>query len=209
MAVSLNSHGPNRHARVSINLAAIRHNYQLLKQTAGDNRLIAVIKADAYGHGAIEVAKALPDADAFAVAATGEAVALRQAGITQKILVLGGFVRSRELQDCIANQLDAVIHHQAHLDLLKACHDLKDLQVWVKVDSGMGRLGFSLELVPDVLEQLASITTLGQVRLMTHLASADEVDNPLTQQQVDAVKALQLEDYEWGIANSADRKSVV
>ena len=200
---SLNSHGLNRHARVSIDLEAIRHNYRLLKEKSGNNQLIAVVKADAYGHGAVEVAKTLPQADAFAVAATGEALALRKAGISQKILVLGGFIRARELQDCIDYQLDAVIHHQTHLDLLENNSDLGGLQVWVKVDTGMGRLGYALEDVSAVIEQLAQTSTLGQVRLMTHLADADNVDSPFTSRQIDAVKALQLDDYEWAIANSA------
>ncbi|MFA9420214.1 MAG: alanine racemase [Gammaproteobacteria bacterium] len=199
----MNSHGPNRHARVSIDLEAIRHNYRLLKEISGNNQLIAVVKADAYGHGAVEVAKTLPQADAFAVAATGEALALRKAGISQKILVLGGFIRTQELQDCIDHQLDAVIHHQTHLELLKKIPDLGGLQVWVKVDTGMGRLGYALANVPAVIDQLARAPTLGQVRLMTHLADADNIDSPFTSRQIDAVKALQLDDYEWGIANSA------
>ena len=90
----MNSHGANRHSRVIIDLEALRQNYRYLKEAAGGNRLIAVIKADAYGHGALEVAAALKDADAFSVAAVGEAVALRKAGITQKIIVMGGFVRA-------------------------------------------------------------------------------------------------------------------
>ena len=73
MEASLNSHGANRHSRAIIDLAALRNNYRYLKQLAGGNHLIAVVKADAYGHGAIEVARALPEADAFAVAAVGEA----------------------------------------------------------------------------------------------------------------------------------------
>ena len=89
MEASLNSHGANRHSRVIIDLEALRHNYRYLKEAAGGNRLIAVIKADAYGHGALEVAAALKDADAFSVAAVGEAVALRKAGIIQKIIVMG------------------------------------------------------------------------------------------------------------------------
>ena len=203
MGGSLNSHGPNRHARVSIDLEAIRHNYGLLKKTAGDNHLIAVIKADAYGHGAIEVAKALMDADAFAVAAVGEAVALRQTGIKQKILVLGGYLRLQELETCIEYQLDPVIHQQCHLDQLLNHADLQGLQVWVKIDSGMGRLGYALDTVAGVIEQLGRAATLGEVRFMTHLASADNLESSFTEQQINVVKDLQLDHYEWGIANSS------
>ena len=202
-AGNLNSHGPNRHAWVSIDLEAIRHNYRLLKKLSGDNRLIAVIKADAYGHGASEVAKALPNADAFAVATVGEAVALRKSGISQKIIVLGGYIRPRELQTCVEYQLDPVIYQQIHLDQLINYADLEGLQVWVKIDTGMGRLGYALEAVPGVIEQLARAATLGQVRMMTHLACADDVDNPQTDRQLDRVDSLKLDDYEWSIANSS------
>lgn len=201
--LDLYRHGPNRHAQVIIDLESIRHNYRLLKQISGDRRLIAVIKADAYGHGAVEVAKALPQADAFAVAAVGEAVALREAGIEQKILVLGGFIRAQELQTCIDNRLDPVIHQQTHLDCLRNSADLNELQVWVKVDTGMGRLGYPLNAVADVIDQLDRLLTLGQVRMLTHLACADDIENPFTDQQIDAVKSLGLDDYEWSIGNSA------
>ena len=199
----MNSHGDNRHAWINIDLEAIRHNYRLLKKISGDNRLIAVIKADAYGHGATEVAKALPNADAFAVAAVGEAVALRNVGVTQKIIVLGGYVRKQELQTCIEYQLDPVIHQQIHLDHLLNHADLNGLQVWVKIDSGMGRLGYALNAVPGVLERLGRAPTLGKVRMMTHLATADNVESSFTEQQINTVKDLRLDHYEWGIANSS------
>ncbi|MCZ6881723.1 MAG: alanine racemase, partial [Gammaproteobacteria bacterium] len=199
----MNSHGPNRHAWVRIDLEAIRHNYRLLKKISGDNRLIAVVKADAYGHGAIEVANALSNADAFAVAAVGEALALRKAGIEQKIIVLGGFIRTRELDTCVEYQLDPVIHQQIHLDQLVKHASLKGLQVWVKVDTGMGRLGYAPAAVPGVLEQLGQVATLGPVRMMTHLACADDLENSLTKRQLERVDTLELDDYEWGIANSS------
>ena len=202
-AGNLNSHGLNRHAWASIDLEAIRHNYGLLKKISGDNRLIAVIKADAYGHGAAEVAKALPGADAFAVATPAEAVALRKSGISQKILVLGGYINQKELETCVVYQLDVVIHQQIHVDRLAEFSNLEDLQVWVKIDTGMGRLGYALEAVADVIEQLSRIASLGQVRMMTHLACADDVENSLTERQLDRVDNLKLDDYEWGIANSS------
>lgn len=199
----MNSHGPSRHSRAIIDLQAIRHNYDLLKDITGGKRLIAVVKADAYGHGAIEVAKALPQADAFAVAAVGEAVALRQAGIEQKILVLGGFIREEELTLCIDNRLDPVIHQQTHLDMLRQSDDLDGIQVWVKIDSGMGRLGYQPDKVANVLDRLDQLPSLGPVRLMTHLASADDAESEFSSQQIEAIRALELHGYEWGIANSA------
>ncbi|MCP4432746.1 MAG: alanine racemase [Gammaproteobacteria bacterium] len=199
----MNNHGPNRHSRAIIDLNAIRHNYALLKENSGGKRLIAVVKADAYGHGATEVAKALPHADAFAVAAVREAVALREADIQQKVLVLGGFIRADELQICVNYKLDPVIHQFDHLQYLQNCNSLDGLQVWVKIDSGMGRLGYQPERVAEVLDQLDQLTALGPVRLMTHLANADDVDSDFSEKQLQAINALQLHGYEWGIANSA------
>lgn len=203
MEASLNSHGKNRHSRAIIDLQALRDNYRLLKQKAGGNRLIAVVKADAYGHGAVEVARALGEADAFAVAAVGEAVALREAGVSQKILVMGGFVHSEELRACIDHQLDPVLHHQFHLDCLRDMTDLKNIDVWLKIDSGMGRLGIALDCTHEIVEFLTTLDTLGNLRMMTHLANADAVDNSFTELQIEQVKSTGLDDYEWGIANSA------
>jgi alanine racemase len=202
-AATLNSHGQNRHARVTIDLDAIRYNYHQLKALAGDSQLIAVVKADAYGHGAIQVANALCNADAFAVAAVGEAVSLREGGITQKILVMGGFISAADLQTCIDLQLDPVIHQQFHIDCLRDNPALGQMQIWMKVDSGMGRLGFSVDAVKDCIEQLEKIPTLGQLRMMTHFASADEIDNDQTEKQMKTISNLKLESYEWGVSNSA------
>jgi alanine racemase len=200
----LNSHGVNRHPRAIVDLQAVRHNYRYLKGIAGgDSRLIAVVKADAYGHGAVRVAQALADADAFAVASVGEALALRDAGIAQKILVMGGFTSVAELQACIDQRIDPVIHQQFHLDCLQAEPILNNLEVWVKIDSGMGRLGFACEHVHSIIEFLTGLNTLGNLRLMTHLANADDLESGHTQTQLAAVNALGLDDYEWGVANSA------
>ena len=199
----MNRHGANRHPRAIIDLQAIRQNYRYLKRAAGDSRLIAVVKADAYGHGAGEVASALPEADAFAVAAVGEALDLRQLGITQKIIVMGGFTTADELEACIEARIDPVVHHDFHLDCLEAVANRAGLQCWVKFDSGMGRLGFALDAAIAVLDRLQSMPDLGQLRLMTHFASADIVGSDFTQRQLERIEALALGDYEWAIANSA------
>ena len=199
----MNSHGENRHSRAIIDLQALRDNYRFLKQTAGGKRLIAVVKADAYGHGAVEVARALGEADAFAVAAVGEAVALREAGITQKILVMGGFVHLEELQACVDHGLDPVLHHQFHLDCLRDRPDLRNVDVWLKIDTGMGRLGFALIRTHEIVKFLTGLDSLGNLRMMTHLANADAIDNSFTEFQIEQVNSLGLDEYEWGIANSA------
>ena len=99
------------------------------------------------------------------MATVGEAVSLRENGIQQKILVLGGFLRFDELKTCIIQKLDPVIHQFNHLEHLQNCNNLDGLQVWVKVDSGMGRLGYQPERVAEVIEQLDRLPAPQPLRL--------------------------------------------
>ena len=200
----MNSHGRCRHSFATIDLEALRHNYRYLKQAAGGGRLIAVVKADAYGHGAVDIAGALAtEADAFAVASVGEALVIRKSGIEQKIIALGGFVDADELRTCIAFRIDPVLHHDFHLERLREELDLGSIDVWVKIDTGMGRLGFPVSRASEIIRGLADLDTLGNIRLMSHLASADEDGSDSTALQLERVRALELDRYEWGIANSA------
>lgn len=193
-----------RHSQVTVNLDAIRHNYIVLKNAAPNSRCIAVIKADAYGHGAVKVARALSShtqaiADAFAVATVAEALELRQADIPQKIIVLGGFINAEELLIALEHKIDCVVHSQFQINLLTIA-TASDINIWLKVNSGMGRLGFNLNEVPDAIHQLSAFKI---VSMMTHLANADDLNNDKTQQQLDRIKNLGLEQYDWSISNSA------
>ena len=187
------SRAHSRHSRIIIDLQAIRDNYRLLKSIAPDSKVIAVIKADAYGHGAVEVARALADADAFAVATSGEALLLREAGIRQKMLVLGGVVDVQEMQDCIDYQLDPVFHQFWQIQLLQQAGLQQALDVWLKFDSGMGRLGFPQDQLPKAVQQVQQIPGIGSLRLMTHLANADDQDDDKSGQQIQKVQQLGLE----------------
>lgn len=192
-----------RHTQVIIDLEAVRANYAYLKSKSPQSKVIAVIKADAYGHGAIEVATALLDADAFAVATTLEAIPLRQSGITKKIVILGGFLNESELQQCLDYQLDPVIHQQWQVDLLKQFKSHSSLELWLKFNSGMGRLGFDATELKSVLQQLKILNTEITIRLMTHLANADDTNDAKSLEQIDNVAQLGLEKHDWGISNSA------
>ena len=192
-----------RQCQVSVDLDAIRHNYDVLKKSAPNSKAIAVIKADAYGHGAVSVAQALSSghiqADAFAVATVNEAVHLRKHNITKRIIVLGGFLNQTELEKVIGHELDPVVHSDHQIELLLSS-EAHHLNLWLKVNTGMGRLGFNLHEIHPVLQQLDHFKN---IRMITHLANADDKSDPKTQQQLEKVKQLQLADYEWSIANSA------
>ncbi len=177
----------SRAAFAEINLSALRLNLQRVRQCAPSARVLAVVKANGYGHGILRVARALDGADAFGVTSIDEALELRSAGISQRIVLLEGVFDASELPLVQQEQLDIVVHHETQLQLLQhATLDVTQrLRVWVKLDTGMHRLGFAPAQLPDVLRRLgASAGIAPEVTFITHLASADERGNNVTAQQV-------------------------
>ncbi|MCY4281548.1 MAG: alanine racemase [Gammaproteobacteria bacterium] len=194
-----------RPARVSIDLAALRHNLVRVREYAPHSKVMAIVKADAYGHGISRVAPALAQADAFGVACLEEARQLRQAGVEQKILLLEGPYGATELAEIQQRRLDIVIHHRVQLELLEQAEINVPLKVWLKVDSGMHRLGFAPEDIAPVCARLLRINGVAQnVRFISHLACANEPDSPLTQKQGEVFfEATQPYRAEKSLANSA------
>lgn len=165
-----------------VRAAALRHNLRRVRQLAPGCRVLAVIKANAYGHGLVSVAGILDEADAFAVARLDEALQLRAAGITRTIVVLGGFVSAGEAGLCRRHGLDVVVHCAEQIRILESGPDLRPLGIWLKIDSGMGRLGVAAAEVGVAIARLSGHAST--LRLMTHLASADEAANPATAEQL-------------------------
>lgn len=155
---------------VSIDRSALLHNYRVAKRYANGASVFAVIKADAYGHGAVEVAKTLDVADAFAVVTTGEAISLREAQIPQPILVLQGPSNLAELQDYVNYKLWPAIHDESQLAYLESFSEQSLIDAWLKIDTGMGRLGFTMERAVAILNQSKHAKWFG---MLTHLANAD------------------------------------
>jgi alanine racemase len=171
------------HAR--IDLGAIRHNLQLAKSLAPAARALAVIKADAYGHGAVAVAAALAaDADAFAVACSEEALELRESGIQRPIVLLEGVFEPRELDIADAAGLGLAVHCREQLDWVLAARPERPFWIWLKMDSGMHRLGFAPEHYGAAYAALRGCAHVGEVVHMTHLARADELAHPGTDDQL-------------------------
>ncbi len=189
-----------RPARVHIDLKALRKNLSIARQLAGETKLMAVIKADAYGHGMLEAAQALTDADAFAVASVGEGEQLRSSGITHPILVLQGAHHSSQLKQAVASKLTLCIHQARQIEDLKKQHHGQWPTVWLKLDTGMGRLGFP----PTDLDAL--LNTLGNncESIMMHFANADLPDDPRNSSQLLAFRpAMDRSGYKLSAANSA------
>ncbi|MEH6650822.1 MAG: alanine racemase [Motiliproteus sp.] len=164
-----------RAARALLDLNAIRKNYRLAKKLSGAARAVAVIKSDAYGHGAIPVAKALEaEADAFGVACLEEAIALRDAGISTRILLLEGFFEPSELGIIDWLNLDLVIHSTHQLQQFLNADLNSPLNIWLKLDTGMHRLGLSTGDFLESTRLLSSSPKVNELILMSHFAQADD-----------------------------------
>ncbi len=172
--------------RAEVSAAALRHNLACLRRTAPSSRIMAVVKANAYGHGLVHTARCLTDVDAFGVARLPEALMLRSHGVQQPIVLLEGVFETSHLAEAAASNLDVVVHCEEQLAQLEsAARRSSPLTVWLKIDTGMNRLGFRAEQVPDVLARIAALgDRIAGRRLMTHFASADEPDNPETAAQI-------------------------
>ena len=148
---------------------------------------MAVVKADGYGHGLERVARALGDADAFGVAALGDGLRLRAAGIAKRIVVLSGPDEAGDLAEFRRLHLDAVVHHESQLTWIEADRDVRPLRVWLKIDTGMHRLGFAPDLARAAHARLRALANIDpDIVLMTHFAASDEFDNTLTVHQIAA-----------------------
>jgi alanine racemase len=194
----------SRPARARIDLQALQHNFSLAQQTAPDSQVMAIIKANAYGHGLVSIAQALPAAAAFGVACLDEAIALREAGFDRRIVLLEGLFGPDDINLISGYRLDVVVHHDSQLQWLAQGQLLRPLDVWLKIDTGMHRLGFSPDRIGEITARLQQIPQVDTVRYMTHFPCADDLDNPDTCQQIDAFgEAVTTVDGEQSLANSA------
>jgi alanine racemase len=170
----------SRPIQAHIDLSALRNNLRVVRRVSSA-RVMAVVKANAYGHGLLQAAEALRDSDGFALLDVRDAVALREAGFRQPILLLEGFFSRDELPLLAEYELTAVIHSQHQLEWLDAYPRRNGLSVWLKINSGMNRLGFSAQDFPAVMERLKSHRAVRDVTLMTHFSLADEAPGVSTQ----------------------------
>jgi alanine racemase len=174
----------NNTARAVINLGAIKQNLNLVKHLAPRSKVLAMVKADAYGHGLVPVAKALSAADGLAVARLQEALTLRAEGIKQRLVVMGTLLSEQELQSCQQQNIDIVIHSQKGLETLLQIDLPEPINVWLKVDTGMHRLGVAPEQFTETFQQLQQSSNVAEIIAMTHLSCADQIADPSTPQQL-------------------------
>lgn len=134
-----------RPIRATISAAALAHNLALARRHAGASKIWAVLKADAYGHGLLRAAQAMPEADGFAILDLADALRLRNAGIDKPILMLEGFFKPEDIELLLRHRLTAVIHNIEQVEMLEKSGFQGELPVYLKVNSGMNRLGFAVE----------------------------------------------------------------
>jgi alanine racemase len=189
----------------TIDTGALRHNLQVVRQWAPRSRVMAVIKANAYGHGLVCVARALDSADAFAVARVDEGLTLRRAGIKAPTVLLEGVFDRDQLDAAAAAGFELVVHTPEQIHLLRQAPAGTTFKVWLKLDTGMNRLGFKGAAFGAALEALNGLPAVrAPVNLFTHLASADLPDLPSTGDQLALFSAATASlPGERSIANSA------
>ncbi|MEO7916481.1 MAG: alanine racemase [Dokdonella sp.] len=170
----------------TIHMAALRENLRRVRELAPGRRVLAVVKADAYGHGLERAARALQGADAFGVAAIQDGQRLRAAGFSQRIVVMAGIDHPDDVVEMRRLDLDSVVHTDEQIDWLSTDGDARPIRVWLKVDSGMHRLGFAPERIRDVHARLSALPGVHRdIVLMTHFANSDVFDDELTHRQTD------------------------
>lgn len=189
---------------VTIDHSALRHNFEVVRRAAPHSAIWAVIKANAYGHGMERIATTLHSADGFAVARLDEALRLRSIGISKPILILEGVHTADELRLASSANLEIVFHHTSQLQTLSEVTLAAPISVWIKLDSGMHRLGYDANQFNLALQQLQQTTTVDEIGLMTHLSNADDPKDPTTDQQVSCFDQLAAgRDLPLSCANSA------
>lgn len=168
---------------------ALRHNLACVRRIGDGARIMAVVKADAYGHGLKRCLPALVDADMLAVATMDEARAIRALEPRIPVLLLEGVMAPVELEAAARLNLEMVVHHETQLDWIESSGRAPGPRIWLKLDSGMHRLGFPLQRAREVHDRLQALDGVEEVVLMTHFACADQPEHPLNRRQIEAFDA--------------------
>ncbi|HMR32215.1 MAG TPA: alanine racemase [Geminicoccaceae bacterium] len=191
-----------RPAVATIDLAALRHNLRRVRELAPHSRVVAVVKANGYGHGAARLLPGLGEADMLGVACIEEALALREAAARQPVLLMEGVFEAAELADCARLGFEIAVHEPGQIAMLERSRLDRPLVAWLKVDTGMTRLGFRPEAAEAAWRRLRDCPNVGDIRLMTHFANADMPEDTHTPSQLARFARLGLPG-QRSLANSA------
>jgi alanine racemase len=175
-----------RPTRITISLPALRNNLRQVRNMAPASSVIAMVKANAYGHGLERIALALHDVEALGVACCEEGLLLRAAGIKNPVVLMEGLFAASELDKVVDNNFILVVHHLSQVEMLEKHSLKKPISIWLKIDTGMHRLGFKPERVLDAYTRLINCAMVKKpIGLMTHFAESDATDRAATRQQIE------------------------
>ena len=176
---------------MQIDLAALRHNLARVRVLAPGRSVIAMVKANAYGHGITQVGNALPTAEALGVASLDEGMMLREVGVKQPIVLMEGLFNSDELAIAEQQGFTLVVHHLPHVEILEKAKTKKPFSIWLKINTGMHRLGIMLDQVESVYQRLMAAESVKKpIGLMTHFAEADMIESDATKNQIQLFKQI-------------------
>jgi alanine racemase len=192
-------------ASAQIDLTALRHNLDLVRGLCPGSRVMAIVKADAYGHGAIPGARAFAAADGLAVVRLQEALELRQAGISRRLLLLGTLLEAAEFELCSRLEIEVTAHDPASVAAIAACARTHPLRVWLKFDCGMHRLGLDAAEFAAATRSLGAQPGVTEIVHMTHFSETRQMDSPLLGRQAGRFAAAHAADPRRtvSVANSA------
>lgn len=191
-------------AVAEIDVVALRQNLFAIRRKTPGCKIMAMVKGNAYGHGIVTISKHLLDADYFGVACIDEALALRHSGIIQPIVLTTGFYDKDDLDILIEHNIQPVIFSDEQIELIKKAKPKNPLNVWLKVNTGMNRLGFSPEGAPAAWQKMYMMKEIADIKWMTHFASANVFADPLTESQIELFEIVTQEmETERSASNSA------
>jgi len=171
--------------KVHIDINALKHNFKRVRELAPKSKIMVMVKANAYGHGITEVAQALCDADAFGVACVEEASVIRQIGLDNPIVLMSGFIDPNNLTEITKLNCEIVVHNIAQVEALEQINLSKPIKVWLKINTGMHRLGFAPKDVAGVHARLSNCkNVVAPPNLMTHFADANDTKKITTSKQI-------------------------
>jgi alanine racemase len=190
-------------ARAVVRLDALSHNFEILKGAFPGSKVMVAVKANAYGHGLVTVARALTDADAYAVARLVEAQILRKAGIDKPVVLMGGVIDEEELVQAAACRCALVIHTEHQVELLESSNQ-KISRIWLKIDTGMNRLGVRPGDALALIARIRAVHGSCKLGLMTHLANSDDLSDPMSRLQIERFRDIADNfDGDISVANSS------
>lgn len=175
----------SRPTYMKIDLAALQKNLGRVRKMASGRKVIAMVKANAYGHGIIRIAHALTGADALGVASLEEGLMLREAGIMQPVVLMEGLFYPEEIEIAARYDFSLVVHHLPHVEMLEQVKVSKPFSVWLKLNTGMNRLGIDPAETHHIYARLQKLAAVKQpIGLMTHFAEADAITSNTTLEQI-------------------------